>query len=324
MFAAVRAHTNIALVKYWGKKNEALILPMTGSLSLTLDAFYTDTSVAVVNELTEDEVVMDGKRPDDRSVEKIRRFMDLVREKSGNSAHARIRTENHVPVASGLASSASGFAALAAAASKAYQLDLSAPALSRLARRGSGSASRSIDGGFVVWHKGHDDASSYAEQIDPADWDIEMIIVTVDRQRKKLSSREGMRRTVATSPYYPAWVEAAESDLLEMEQAVNRHSLEAVGRIAEANALKMHAAMLAADPPICYWEAGTMTAMQRVWELRRSGVPCFFTIDAGPNVKIICSKQDTKRIVSDLSDYFSAGSLTVSGPGPGIRFREHF
>lgn len=324
MSAIARAHTNIALIKYWGKKNEALILPMNSSLSLTLDTFYTDTCVSVEKGLAEDEVKMDGICPDARTVAKIRRFMDLVREKSGNPEHARIRTENHVPVASGLASSASGFAALAAAASKAYQLDLSGPALSRLARRGSGSASRSIAGGFVVWQKGQDDTSSYATQIDPADWDIQMIVVAVDRKRKKISSREGMRRTVATSPYYPAWVETVGKDLQAMEQAVRRHDLMAVGRIAEANALKMHAAILAADPPICYWEAGTMTAMQRVWALRESGVPCFFTIDAGPNVKIICSRKDTDQIVSDLSGYFSADALTVSGPGPGIRFREDF
>jgi diphosphomevalonate decarboxylase len=323
LFAAARAHTNIALIKYWGKKDERLILPMNSSLSLTLDAFYTETSVLARDDLAEDSIVMDGKTPEAGTAGKIRRFMDLVREKSGHRVYAEIQTTNHVPVASGLASSASGFAALAAAASGAYGLDLTQQALSRLARRGSGSASRSIAGGFVEWQKGYDDASSYAVPIDRADWGVRMIVVGVDRNRKKISSREGMKRTVATSPFYPVWISEAEKDLAAMKQAVRQHNLKDIGRIAEANALKMHALMLAADPPFCYWEAGTMTAMHCVHELRAQGTVCYFTIDAGPNVKIICDDADVARVLDKLSGNFRDDALTVAGPGPGVQFLEH-
>ncbi|MFX3617819.1 MAG: diphosphomevalonate decarboxylase [Sporolactobacillus sp.] len=321
MQAAVsRAYINIALIKYWGKKDEQLILPMNSSLSLTLDAFYTETSVLPQRDRSTDEVIMDGTRLEGSAADKIGRFMDVIREKSGNPTFARIKTNNHVPVASGFASSASGFAALAASAARAYDLDSSGEALSRLARRGSGSASRSIYGGFVKWIKGVNDQSSYAVPIDSADWDLRLIVVTINRQEKKISSREGMKRTVSTSPFYAVWVKEAEKDLLDMEQAIRGHDLEAVGRIAETNALKMHATMLGARPPFTYWEEGTLTAIRHVEHLRAAGIPCFFTIDAGPNVKILCSAGNVKRILDDLSDAFPTERLTTARPGPGVQY----
>ncbi len=319
MVAAFRAYTNIALVKYWGKREEQLILPMNSSLSLTLDAFYTDTAVIPQKRLLQDDVVLDGQPLEGNSAERVRHFMGLVRAQAGSRLFAAIHSINHVPYASGFASSASGFAALAAAASQAYGLALPAPALSRLARRGSGSAARSIYGGFVVWNKGTDDRTSYAVPIDRADWGIRVIGVGVDRSVKKVSSREGMRRTVRTSPYYPSWISAAEKDLQAMKAAVYMHHLEQVGQLAEANALKMHAAMLAATPPLCYWEAGTVTAMRMVQRLRAAGFHCYFTIDAGPNVKILCPPGETKRLVAELSSVFPPETLTVAGPGPGVR-----
>ncbi|MCO7125173.1 diphosphomevalonate decarboxylase [Sporolactobacillus shoreicorticis] len=320
MHAAARAYTNIALIKYWGKKDEQLILPMNSSLSLTIDAFYTETSVEPQKELHEDEVIMDGTNLSDASAAKISRFMDLVREKSASRLFARIVTRNHVPVASGFASSASGFAALSAAASRAYGIDCAKTALSRLARRGSGSASRSIYGGFVKWMKGSDDASSYAVPVDSAEWPIRLISIAVNRQIKKLSSREGMKRTVETSPFYPVWVEAGEKDLDRIEPAIRRQYLEEIGKIAEANALRMHAAMLTADPPFMYWEEGTITAMKRAIHLREQGIACYFTIDAGPNVKLLCSEKDVGHILEDLAKFFPTDALIVARPGPGVEY----
>ncbi|MTT31387.1 diphosphomevalonate decarboxylase [Terrilactibacillus sp. BCM23-1] len=322
MQAAARAYTNIALIKYWGKKDEQLILPMNSSLSLTLNAFYTETRVTLQQSLSCDEIIMDGKVLSGHSAEKIIRFMNQVRDQSGNRTYALIVTNNHVPVASGFASSASGFAALAASAARAYGLDCSGVALSRLARRGSGSASRSIYGGFVKWMKGTKDEDSYAVPIDPANWGIRLVVVAVNRQKKKISSRLGMKRTVQTSPFYPIWMKEAEKDLGRMEQAIHHHDLEMIGEIAEANALKMHATMLAATPPFTYWEEGTLTVMRRAAHLREQGIPCYFTIDAGPNVKLICSVEHVDQILDDLSDFFPLEALITAEPGPGVQFLE--
>ncbi len=158
-----RAHTNIALVKYWGKENEELIIPANSSLSLTLDEFYTDTSVQFDESLSSDEVTLNDKVVDDK---KITKFMDIIRQKTNIHTFARIESTNHVPTSAGLASSASAYAALAAAGSKAYGINLSQKDLSRLARRGSGSATRSIFGGFAAWNKGTDDESSYGYSIE--------------------------------------------------------------------------------------------------------------------------------------------------------------
>ncbi|WP_353947512.1 diphosphomevalonate decarboxylase [Sporolactobacillus sp. Y61] len=320
---AARAYTNIALIKYWGKRDEQLILPMNSSLSLTLDTFYTETGVEPLKALHEDEVVMDGVLLSGASAEKVRHFMHLIREKSGSRLFARIVTRNHVPVAAGFASSASGFAALAAAAARVYGLDCSPAALSRLARRGSGSASRSIYGGFVKWLKGTDDASSYALPVDPARWPIRVLSVVVNGKAKRLSSRAGMKRTVETSPFYPAWVRQSEKDLAGIEPAIRAHDFESLGKIAEANALRMHAAMLAADPPFTYWEEGTLTVMRRAAYLRSQGVPCYFTIDAGPNVKLFCLQPHVNRIREDLSRFFPSEALIVTRPGPGVAYLDH-
>ena len=194
----VRAHTNIAFIKYWGKEDETLILPKNNSLSLTLDAFYTDTQVCFDKKLNKDILFIDGEEQDKKALKKAQVILDLVRKEAGIHEFARIDSKNHVPTAAGLASSASGLAALAGAASLAAGLNLTKEELSRLARRGSGSASRSIYGGFAEWQKGSSDIDSFAIPIDEADWDIGMIFIIVDDGRKEVSSTEGMRRVVET------------------------------------------------------------------------------------------------------------------------------
>ena len=318
-----KAHTNIALVKYWGKKDAALMLPQNGSISLTLDHFYTQTSVTFDAQLTADQIYFNQQRLSASQAKRISRFLDIVRQQSGQSAYAKVQTENHVPTSAGLASSASGFAALAGAASRAAGLDLDATALSRLARRGSGSATRSIFGGFVEWHAGHDDSSSYAEVLqDPVNWDIQMIAVVLKASKKPISSTEGMARVVATSPYYPAWITTAEADLNRMRHAIAAHDLPTVGQIAETNAMRMHALNLSADPAFNYFTADTLTAIQAVTDLRSHGINCYYTLDAGPNVKIICAGQDTDVIMTRLQQHFDANQLIVAKPGPGITITE--
>ncbi len=200
MTATAVAHPNIALVKYWGKADAQLALPATGSVSMGLDVFPTTTTVTLDGAAAADSLVLNGGAAPDGALLRVQQFLDLVRRAAGSSVHAAVVSENTVPTGAGLASSASGFAALATAAAAAYGLDLSERDLSRLARRGSGSATRSIPGGVAVWHAG-DDQASFAERV-PAP-PMAMVVVTISAGEKAIGSREAMRRTIATSPFYP-------------------------------------------------------------------------------------------------------------------------
>ena len=318
----VRAYTNIAFIKYWGKENEELMIPMNNSLSLTLDAFYTDTQVSFSPELAQDELYIDGELQDDKSLNKAKVILDLVRKQADITDFAKIDSINHVPTAAGLASSASGLAALAGAASLAAGLDLSKTDLSRLARRGSGSASRSIYGGFAEWQKGSNDLDSYAVPIDDADWDIGMIFIIVDDNRKDISSTEGMRRVVETSPYYEGWVQSTAEDLKEIKQAISDRNFVRIGEISESSAMKMHALNLSAQPPFNYWSPDSITAMRKVEELRDLGYPVYLTMDAGPNVKLICKQSQLDEIHKHLLNDYRSDQLVVARPGPGIQVIE--
>lgn len=316
-----RAHTNIALVKYWGKADEHLVLPTNDSISLTLDQFFSTTTVQFDPTLAIDEINLDGISLPADGQQRIRQFMDLIRQQAHQTMFAHITTTNHVPTAAGLASSASGFAALAGAAAKAAGLSTNPRDLSRLARRGSGSASRSIFGGFVQWHAGHNDETSFAEPIvETMDWPIRMIAVVVSRQKKKMSSRAGMKAS-QQSPYFQDWVRLANADIAPMTAALLKKDINQVGRIAEHNAMSMHATTLSATPPFTYFNADTLRVLDIVSDLRSEGVNCYYTMDAGPNVKIICEDQDVETVLGRLRPTFGQNKLVVAKPGPRLTFR---
>ncbi|ANK62908.1 diphosphomevalonate decarboxylase [Loigolactobacillus backii] len=316
-----RAHTNIALIKYWGKLDQKLIIPQNSSLSLTLDQFYTDTTVQFSPKLQQDQIQLDEQQLTGPAAERISHFLNLIRQQAHCQQFAYVDSTNHVPTAAGLASSASGFAALAAAASRAAGLRLERPALSRLARRGSGSATRSIYGGFVEWQQGHDDQTSLAIPFsEEVDFDIQMIAIVLNNQQKRVSSRSGMAEVVATSPYYPAWVKAANADLIGMKQAILKKDINLIGQIAESNAMKMHATTLSANPPFTYFEPKSLTAMQVIQNLRQDGYSCYYTMDAGPNIKVICSAKETPAILERLGHFFDQQQLLVAKPGPGVQY----
>ncbi|API88752.1 diphosphomevalonate decarboxylase [Marinilactibacillus sp. 15R] len=319
----VRAHTNIALIKYWGKENEEFIIPKNNSLSLTLDAFYTDTKVTFDSSLKEDQLILDGEKQDSIALKKVSTILDIVRDKADFTDFALVESINYVPTAAGLASSASGLAALAGAASAAAGLNLSSKELSRLARRGSGSASRSIYGGFVEWEKGTNDETSFAHPIDNADWDIGMLFIIVKQAKKDVSSRDGMQRTVATSPFYDGWLATLDQDLTDIKISIAEQSINKVGAIAERNALKMHATTLGAQPPFTYWTADSMLAMEAVRTLRKEGYSVYFTMDAGPNVKVICKQSEMSKIKKALMSYFDEEQIISAKPGPGIQVLEN-
>jgi diphosphomevalonate decarboxylase len=327
--ATAVAHPNIALIKYWGKRDERLILPVTDSLSMTLDVFPTTTSVRLAAGAGPDEVTLNGRPAEGETGRRITAFLDLVRQSAGRTERAVVDTRNTVPTGAGLASSASGFAALAVAAAAAYGLDLDATALSRLARRGSGSASRSLFGGFAVWHAGPEhgtdadaDAGSYAEPVPTAALDPALVIAVVNAGPKPVSSREAMRRTVDTSPLYRPWAASSKDDLVEMRAALGRGDLTAVGEIAERNALGMHATMLAARPAVRYLSPATVTVLDRVLQLRQAGIAAYATMDAGPNVKVLCPRADAQRVADAVRDAAPDSTVLVAGPGPGARLSD--
>ena len=319
-----RAYTNIALIKYWGKKNEELILPMNNSLSLTLDAFYTETEVVFSDTFTNDLFYLDDELQTEAATKKISRFLDLVRKQANINKHAKVISHNFVPTAAGLASSASGLAALAGACNEALELGLDQQALSRLARRGSGSACRSIFGGFVEWEKGQDDQTSYAQQIPSNGFeeDLAMVFVLINDQQKDVSSRDGMRRTVETSHFYQGWLDSVENDLLELKQAITEKAFQTLGEVMERNGLKMHGTTLAATPPFTYWSPDSLKAMQAVRELRASGIPCYFTMDAGPNVKVLVEKKNQTAVQEKFIELFSRQQVIVAHAGQGITIIE--
>lgn len=312
-----RAHTNIALIKYWGKRDKAFFLPMNSSLSLTLEAFYTDTEVVFDESLTEDYFFLNGQAQPANEVSKISQFLDLFRQETGESRRARVTSYNFVPTAAGLASSASAFAALALSVSEALSLDWDRQTLSTFARRGSGSSTRSLFGGFVEWQMGTGSKDSYAVPIDPADWDIGMIVLAINTERKSISSRVGMDHTVATSPFYPAWISSAKTDLEAIKEAIKHKDLVKVGQITEHNGMKMHATTLSADPPFTYFEPESIRIQGLVRHVREElGLPAYMTMDAGPNVKVLCRASDMTSLVEALAKQFPKEKIITSRPGP--------
>lgn len=325
MKATAKAHTNIALIKYWGKRDESLILPTNNSLSLTLDALYTETTVTFDQNLEKDRFFLDDERIEGIPLNRVTTFLDLVRMLAGKEKlFAEIHSINEVPTAAGFASSASGFAALAAAASHALGLNLTDQELSRLTRQGSGSACRSIYGGFAEWQQGSkaDGSDSYAVQIAPKDhWDIRMAAVVLSAKEKDVSSREGMKRTVESSPFFKGWVDSIPHDLETIKDGISNRDFEKVGQVTEANCLKMHATTLGANPPFTYWHHTTLLVMQAIQDMRKKGIPAYFTIDAGPNVKVLYLPENESTIQKELQALPGVQDVVLSRAGQGIIYK---
>lgn len=316
-----KAHSNIALIKYWGKRDEDLILPYNSSISLTLNEFYTITEAEFTSG-DQDIFILNGEEQDSDELTKVSNFIDLFRKLAKNDKKVIIRSENHLPTAAGLASSASGYAAMAGCLNRLFNLNYSLEDLSKLARRGSGSATRSVYGGIVEWNKGDDSDSSKAIRIDGGNWDIGMLAIIVNDNKKKLSSRQGMSQTVETCPFYPAWVKSAEEDLKNIKEAIYEKDLVRIGEIAEFSALKMHATMMASKPSIIYLEALSLQIINRVKELREKGILVYFTIDAGPNIKLITNSKNLDMVKEGLKDLVSPDRMVYSQAGPDLSILE--
>ena len=279
------ACANIALVKYWGKRdNSSLNVPQAGSLSVTLEALQTTTEI----ELTDSDVdilLLDGLEVNDRALSRVSAHLDLFREP--HQPRAVVRSSNSFPTAAGLASSASGFAALTVAASHAYEHDHTDRELSILARRGSGSAARSIFGQYAIMNAGEqsDGLDAYAEPLNNIDFPLHAVIAVAEAGPKDIGSTEGMKRTRETSPFHQPWIELVSRDLTLAQAALRDDDFSALARCVEGNCLAMHANAMASRPGIIYFSGTTIEAISTVRDLRNNhGVDVFFTIDAGPHV----------------------------------------
>jgi diphosphomevalonate decarboxylase len=316
--ATAIANINIALVKYWGKRNEELILPYNSSISMTCDGLFTITTVEFSDEYKKDLVIINDEelKKDEKD---ILGHIERIRQMAGIKEKVKIVSESNFPVAAGLASSASGLAALTVAAVKAVGSDLSQKEFSILARQGSGSACRSIFGGFVEWLKGEkeDGSDSYAKQIaDKNYWsEFRMITTIVTEAKKKVGSRAGMAQTVKTCPYYEGWLKTVNQDLDIVRKSILNKDFTSVGSQAESNCLKMHALMMTTKPAIIYWIPATMEIIRNVILWREKGLECYFTIDAGPNVKVLCLKKDEKEINKRLLKLGGVIKTIICRPG---------
>ena len=317
-----RAHSNIALIKYWGKIDSELHIPQNNSLSLTQDAFYTDTKVTFSNDLKEDEFYLNYDKQDKNEVDKISRFIDIFRDIAKTKLNCIVETHNSMPSAAGFGSSASAYAALTKALNDALNLNLEDRELSILARRGSGSACRSIYPGLVEWQQGNSNETSFAVPFDNADFPICTITMALSGARKKFSSRKGMQISVDTSPYYSAWKEYSKKSLDDIKKAIKDKNITKIGEIAEQNALAMHSLTITAQPSFFYFNEDTLKAINAVHNLRDQGYALHFTIDAGPNIVIICDFADANQIKELLKLEFPTKDLIISRPGPGVKFLE--
>jgi len=294
------AHPNIATIKYWGNRDEALRLPVNGSISFNLEGLFTRTSVSFQSSLPFDELIINGHEVAGAALERVSLILDLVRGMAGSKERAEIISENNFPSGAGIASSASAFAALALAASKAAGLNLSERELSRLARRGSGSAARSVPGGFVEWQMGTSDEDSFAYSIAPREyWALTDCIAIISAAHKKTGSTEG-HALAGTSPLQLARVEDAPRRIEICRHAILERDFDSFASIVELDSDMMHAVMMTSKPALHYWLPASMAVMQAVREWREAGVPACYTVDAGANVHVLCPEKEAEEIAVRL------------------------
>lgn len=310
-----QAHPNIAFIKYWGNRDNTLRLPMNGSISMNLDGLTTRTTVSFQPSLPFDELIINGREVAGAGLERVTRILDIIREMAQINDRAEVMTENNFPSGAGIASSASAFAALALAGSKAAGLNLSESELSRLARRGSGSASRSVPGGFVEWQMGTGDEDSFAFSISgPDHWRLADCAAIVSAAHKKTGSTEG--HTLApTSPLQAARVSDAPRRLEICRSAILRRDFEMLANVVELDSDMMYAVMTTSTPALHYWKPASLGVMNAVRQWRSEGLPVCYTVDAGPNVHVICPETEARVVDKKLREIEGVTNVLVARAG---------
>lgn len=316
--ATAIAHPNIAFIKYWGNRDDVLRIPMNSSLSMNLAALTTTTSVEFRPDLKEDDLVIDGKSASPDALQRVTSFLDLIRQQMAEKdLKAIVISNNNYPMGTGIASSAAAFAALAAAASRAAGLDLDEAALSRLARRGSGSACRSIPTGFVEWQAGSSDEDSYAHSIAAPDhWALVDLIAVVNSTHKSVGSSTG-HALAASSPIQLARVADCARRLEMCRKAILERDFTTFADIVEQDSNLMHAVMMSSSPRLLYWEPATLAIMSKVQTWRAEGLQACYTIDAGPNVHVLCPQELADEVEAQLQTMEAIKIVYRSPAGEG-------
>ena len=306
----VKSYANIAIVKYWGKKDAEKMIPATSSISLTLNDMFTETEmefikdedikIAVEKEMKNgnckdkfwgmtDLFYLNGELQDSVHTEKISKVVDLFRE--NRNQKVKISTTNNMPTAAGLSSSSSGLSAIIKACNKIFEKNYTQSELAKISKFGSGSSSRSFFGPIAAWDK--DTGEIYEVK---TDLKLAMIVLVLNENKKKISSRNGMELCAKTSTYFDEWVKQSEIDFINMKKYLAENDFEKVGTLTEENALRMHKTTETANPPFSYFNEKTYEAMDFVKNLRNNGEKCYFTMDAGPNVKVLCLEEDLEKL----------------------------
>lgn len=317
--ASALAHPNIAFIKYWGNRDDAMRLPLTGSLSMNLEGLETHTKVTFDVVMNADRFVLNGQMQEGAGLARVSSFLDHLRGMIGQQVYALVESSNNFPAGAGIASSASAFAALAMAGSAALGLDLSESQLSRLARLGSGSASRSIPTGFVEWHAGEDDQNSYAESFaEPEHWDLTDMVVIIEEGHKKTGSTAG--HTLAhSSPLNALRVEGVPERMARCKAAILARDFEAFAETTELDSNWMHAVMRTSTPALHYWTPVTEHVLWQVLHWRKQGHALCTTVDAGPNVHVLGLASELDFALPALKALPGVKDVIVAKPGGGAR-----
>ncbi|MEX2143333.1 MAG: diphosphomevalonate decarboxylase, partial [Anaerolineales bacterium] len=309
----------IAFIKYWGNRDEDLRLPANSSLSMNLAELTTRTTVQFDPALQRDSLLLNGQAASPDQLLRVAVFLDLLRQLARSRAHAQVSSESNFPSGAGIASSSSAFAALALAASAALGLHLDEPALSRLARRGSGSASRSIPGGFVQWAAADQEADSFGVSIAPPEhWALVDCIAVVSEQHKAIGSTQG-HNLAATSPLQIGRLAGAAQRLALCRKAILDRDFAALAEVVELDCHLMHAVMMTSRPPLHYWLPASLAVMAAVRSWRAAGLSVCYTLDAGPNVHVFCLNSEASKVAAHLAKIPGVLHILRSTPGGPAR-----
>jgi diphosphomevalonate decarboxylase len=321
--ATAVAPSNIAFVKYWGNADPRHNIPYNNSISMNLSGAHTRTTIEFDTAIASDTLIIDGAPASDQARARASRHLDRIRRLRDSTAHARIVSENNFPMGTGIASSASAFAALTLAATAALGVEADERQLTELARLGSGSAARSVPDGFVELKAGGGNTSSFAYTLHgPEHWDLRDIVAVVSRHTKPVSSTDG-HAAAETSPHFTTRLVELPQRLKLVRQAIRQRDIQALGIAAEADAISLHVVAMTSRPPIYYWVPGTVRLIQAVLGWRRSGLPVYFTLDAGPNVHFICEARHVTALLAALSEVEGVLDTLVSAPASGARLTDN-
>ncbi len=316
--ATARAHSNIAFVKYWGNCDHRLRLPANSSISMNLSALHTTTTVDWNGRLDADQLTINGIAAGEGALGRARDHLDALRRRFGVNAFASVTSRNNFPMGTGIASSASAFAALTAAAAAAARFELPEREMSALARLGSGSAARSVPAGYVEWHAGSSHETSFAESFAPPQhWNLVDVIAIVSREHKQVGSSAG-HETAASSALQPARVASAPARCDAVKSAILRRDFDHFASVVEEDSNLMHAVMMTSQPPLFYWDPLSLVIMKAVRRWRQQeGIPVCYTLDAGPNVHCICLASEADAVSGRLLALSEGIDVMQSGVGAG-------